>query len=249
MPFHQLQGCRYELKYVISEETARRVREFARCYLRHDQYARADMRYAYPIYSVYLDDPSLSMFHAAMNGHKNRHKLRVRYYDPHPQAPVFFEIKRRVNDVVVKERSLIHRKSASELLLGRCPRRDDLVDQDDLDAFWALKRFGELRGALHAVPRINIYYEREAWVKPLDETVRLTIDRQAAISRFAGNFDSPRWAHVRMEGAILELKFDDRFPIWMRELVQCCDLWRMPMSKYATCMLQLPARAPQLCHM
>src|SRR5438552_11210999 len=124
MPFHQLQGCRYELKYVISEETARRVREFPRCYLRHDQYARADMRYAYPIYSVYLDDPSLSMFYAAMNGHKNRHKLRVRYYDPDPQAPVFFEIKRRVNDVVVKERSLIHRKSASELLRGRCPRRD-----------------------------------------------------------------------------------------------------------------------------
>ena len=51
-----------------------------------------------------------------------------------------------------------------------------------------------------------------------------------------------------MEGVILELKFDDRFPLWMRELVQSCDLWREPMCKYSTCMAQLPAREPELCH-
>jgi hypothetical protein len=36
------------------------------------------------------------------------------------------------------------------------------------------------------------------------------------------------------------LKFDDRFPLWMRTLVQTCNLYRTKMGKYAQCVEQIP---------
>ena len=46
---HQLQRQRFELKYLIDEATARRVRDFARCHLMRDDHAIPELRYAYPI--------------------------------------------------------------------------------------------------------------------------------------------------------------------------------------------------------
>ena len=49
-----------------------------------------------------------------------------------------------------------------------------------------------------------------------------------------------------MQRVILELKFDDRFPTWMRDLVECCDLHRSSMGKYVHCMNQVPRRSDAL---
>src|SRR5437762_3062921 len=93
-----MQRNRFELKYIIDERCARRVRDFIRAYVIHDRFARPEFSWAYPIYSVYLDGPSLPLYNATVCGHKNRFKLRARYYDANPKHPVFFETKRRVND-------------------------------------------------------------------------------------------------------------------------------------------------------
>jgi len=58
-----------------------------------------------------LDNPGLSLCHATIDGVKNRFKLRIRFYDHVESNPVFFEIKRRVNDVILKERAAVRRAS------------------------------------------------------------------------------------------------------------------------------------------
>src|SRR6266481_6265102 len=104
MPLEKhLHTNRYELKYLVDEITARGARDFVRGHLRRDIHAVAAMRYSYPVYSLYLDGPGMMLRDAAFCGHRNRYKLRLRYYDDQPQTPVFFEIKRRVNDVIIKE--------------------------------------------------------------------------------------------------------------------------------------------------
>src|SRR5207253_2524147 len=113
---HQMQRQRYELKYIVDETTARRVRDFARCHLERDEYAVPAMGHRYPIYSLYLDGPKLPMFNSVLEGHKNRYKLRLRYYDEKPASPVFFEIKRRVGSVCEKSRALVKREQARSLL-------------------------------------------------------------------------------------------------------------------------------------
>lgn len=242
---HHYQRSRYELKYLIDEPCARQVRDFVRSHLQRDPHARADMRYSYPIYSLYLDCPNLSMFRATTQGQKNRMKLRVRYYDYKPTSPLFLEIKRRVNEVILKQRAIIKRDALNSLLAGFCPQPEDLCDPTDTDSYGVLREFCNLRNALHAIPRMHIYYEREAWISPQDENVRITFDRAAASSHYEHSLEPRRWHDAQIGSVILELKFDDRFPIWMRNLVRCCDLYRTTMGKYVHCMAQsVPASKP-----
>src|SRR4029450_9264383 len=111
---HQVQRCRYELKYVIDEVTAARVRDFARCHLQRDEHSAPEMRYSHPIYSVYVDGPGLCLYRATCQGQLNRYKLRVRYYNENPWSPVFFEIKRRVHEAILKERAIVRRECMAE---------------------------------------------------------------------------------------------------------------------------------------
>jgi len=43
------------------------------------------------------------------------------------------------------------------------------------------------------------------------------------------------WLQPPIEGIVLELKFTDRFPKWMGELVKSFNLWRDCMAKYVYC--------------
>ena len=90
MPFEDhMQRNRFELKYRIDERRARQVRDFIRSYMVRDRYARPEIGGCYPIYSVYLDNNALDLFNATVCGHKNRFKLRARYYDDKPTSPLF----------------------------------------------------------------------------------------------------------------------------------------------------------------
>ena len=248
---HQLMRSRFELKYIIDEPTARGVRDFARSYLQRDEHAVPAMGHAYPIYSIYLDSPGWSLYNATVQGMKNRYKLRIRYYNDNPKSPVFFEIKRRVQDVILKDRACVKRESVKEILRGRCPNRDDLLNPNDMDSYSALRNFMDLAADINASGRTIVYYEREAWVTPSDDNVRLTFDRKLAGMRWEGQFVPPRetWYYPRMPGVILELKFDNRFPLWMRELVRTFDLYRVCFAKYITCTYWLPRMKAQLCHL
>jgi hypothetical protein len=240
---HHVQRSRYELKYLIDERCARQVRDFARSYLCRDPHAIAEMRHSYPIYTLYLDDPGLALYRATVQAQKNRFKMRVRYYDHQPNSPLFCEIKRRVNEVIIKQRAVIRREALERLVSGCCPRLDDLHDAADAESHGTLREFCQLRDSLHAQPKIIVYFEREAWISPSDENVRITFDREAAAAHYTTTLRPDHWSDAKVEHVILELKFDDRFPLWMRELVQCCDLHRTRMGKYVHCMDQLPRAA------
>jgi SPX domain protein involved in polyphosphate accumulation len=230
-----LQRSRYELKYIIQEPTAHEVRAFARNHLMPDPYARADSAFSYNIYSVYLDSPGYALMNQTLEGLKNRFKLRVRFYDNNPDHPVFFEVKRRVNDVIVKVRAKVRRESADRLMhpFGGWPDRSDLANPDDERSFSALTKFCQLRDKLGCGPAVLVAYNREAWCSPEDDSVRVTFDRalEAAPYDPVGTFALRRdekWIRppMRVPGVVLELKFTDRFPNWMRQMVQTYSLFR-----------------------
>lgn len=244
---HRLQRQRFELKYVIDEPTARLVRDFARSYLQRDEHAIPELRYAYPIYSLYLDSPQLALYRATIEGRMNRFKLRIRYYNEVPTGPLFFEIKRRVNECILKERAVVKRDRLRELLAGRCPRPDDLVKPDDAKGYSALRRFCELCGNISAEGQVIVFYHREAWVTPTDDSVRLTFDRDLATAPYDGHLGEKTWTPAMTDGVVvLELKFDNRFPLWMRDLVFACNLYRTSFPKYVHCTEALPQGRPRL---
>ena len=92
-------------------------------------------------------------------------KLRVRFYDDNPQHPVFFEVKRRVNDAIVKVRAKVRRDAADRLMYAHhaWPDRPDLANPADDRGYAALCKFCDLRDKMEARPQVMVGYSREAW--------------------------------------------------------------------------------------
>jgi hypothetical protein len=241
-----LQRSRFELKYLIGEPTAHEVRQFARNHLMPDPFADASRGYSYNIYSVYLDNAGLSLMHQTLDGLKNRFKLRVRFYDNNPEHPVFFEVKRRVNDAIVKSRAKVRRDAAHRLMHAResWPDRSDLANPADDRSFAALCNFCELRDKLNVRPAALVAYNREAWCSPEDDSVRLTFDRVLEGAPYEKDRTfrlerTTRWVRPPLPFVVLELKFTDRFPNWMRQMVQTFNLFRTCMAKYVSCQVAM----------
>jgi hypothetical protein len=165
----------------------------------------------------------------------------MRFYDDKPDSPVFCEIKRRLNDVICKERVAIQRHSVQPFLQRRFPERTDLVCFSP-KAFDSLRHFCSLRNAIQADRGILVSYLREAYVTPHDNSVRLTFDRNVTSGRFDDQLRINRHDErfqPRLAEVILELKFTDRFPFWMHDLVHEFNLQRSPMAKYVACAVSL----------
>lgn len=242
-----LQASRYELKYVIDEARARQIAHFVRSHLVPDAYALPERNYSYPVYSLYFDTSNLTLFRQTVQGIKNRFKLRIRFYNDDPDAPVFLEIKRRITDVIRKQRAAISRAGVQRLLEGTWPSLVDLVSSNgNGKPASALHDFCATADAIGAKPCIYVSYLREAYVSPDSNRLRVTFDRFIGGTRYnpAEGLRCPREAvPTKVEGAVLELKFTDRFPAWMAEMVQSFNLYRRSVPKYVECLrvIQFPS--------
>ncbi len=240
-PQSKMLACRFEYKYIISEAKARSVYDFVRCYLEPDQYTPDGFTPGYPVHSLYLDSADLHTCTAVLQGHKNRFKLRVRFYDEDPSHPVFFEIKRREGAVILKQRAMVQRRYADDLVSGVGPLMDHLYRADTKN--WkALYEFCRLRDLLIARPAAYTSYHRAGYEPAGMNTVRVTFDRQLRAGRYTGTLsalDEGTWPMVEVAGVVLELKFTDRFPNWMHELTQIFDLRRGSMPKYVECVSRI----------
>ena len=102
-------SARFELKYVVEEARAVAVADFVSSYLRPSEHNGEGPIRGHPVISLYLDSPDFFFFRQAYTGHKNRMKLRIRFYDDEWQRPAFLEIKRRVSEVICKDRAMMTR--------------------------------------------------------------------------------------------------------------------------------------------
>jgi hypothetical protein len=230
----KMQQSRFELKYVIREDVALAVRQFVRSYLEVDEFGVGKADFSYPVHSLYLDNPALALYRGTTEGVKNRFKLRLRYYDDRPASPVFFEIKRRMNNVIMKERGGVRRESVGLLLSGHLPQTEHLLSKSPKQ-FVALQRFCELMGQIHAVPKVHVFYMREAWVSARDNSVRVTLDRQVLCdidkeARLEVAVHNP--VNVFGKMVVLELKFTNRFPDWFGDMVRVFGMLRTGAAKY-----------------
>jgi len=229
-----MQAQRFERKYFLKERQVVPLREFISGYLQLDEFSVGRPDNCYSIHSIYLDSDQLTTYWATVHCEKLRFKLRARYYNDDPQGPVFMEIKRRENECVLKQRAPTRRCGAAELIGGQLPGAEHLVSGRPNDLA-VLQRFCYLSQRLHARPMMQISYEREAWIHPRTNSVRVTMDRNVR--------GEPRHEAVfntRMDHAVypfrnqivLELKFTDRFPDWFADLVRHFDLVQTGAPKY-----------------
>ncbi|HTI72736.1 MAG TPA: polyphosphate polymerase domain-containing protein [Candidatus Limnocylindria bacterium] len=234
---NRLQEQRYELKYWVDAKVAPLVREFVLQYLQLDPFGVGKPENSYPVHSIYLDSERLDTYWHTINGNKNRYKLRIRYYDDQPNTPAFFEIKRRANDVILKDRGGVKKSSVPRLLEGHHVEPEDLLNPASTSDLLAVQHFQELMFGLDARPMLHVGYDREAFEHDLDSSARVTMDRNV----ITGPVRSPdlvvktRDPHCFFgTTVILELKFTSRFPLWFQELVQRFDCVRTGAAKYTS---------------
>jgi hypothetical protein len=237
---------RLELKYLIDEFAADRIRSSIRPYCRPDRYNGGTagdtgkgrgQHPGYGVRSLYLDSPGLALFRAKERGDSERVKLRVRTYVDSPGNPIL-EIKRRVSDIVHKTRARVQHEEVEGIARGRVPASSDSRVENFLNDF-----------ALHSLrsgaqPTLWVDYDREAYTSDVDTYARVTFDRQISARRTdawdfdAGSgedscrFDDHRSSGLRARNVVLELKCESFVPSWITSLIQTHALKRQSFSKY-----------------
>jgi len=230
----KLQASRFELKYVIPEATALQIRDYVRSYLELDEYGVGKPNYSYPVHSLYLDSDDLKLYWSTINGDKNRFKLRIRFYNNNPEVPVFFEVKKRMNNCIMKKRGGVRRECVEHLLAGHMPEPSYLVSKEPKH-FFAVQDFCRQMQEIAAKPKVHIGYFREAYVPHDDNSARLTMDREVRSepelsARLSTKMGKP--ILVWGKDVVLELKFTNRFPDWFRDLVRVFGLRQCGAAKY-----------------
>jgi hypothetical protein len=251
MAADKMQPQRFEHKYIIPNGVALQIRNFVSGPLEIDEYGKTLPNFSYPVHSLYLDSPDLKLYEATINGDKNRYKLRLRFYENRPDAPVYFEIKRRMNNTIAKQRGGVRREAVAALLAGDLPEPAHMVSRDPRHLF-AVQRFHEHMTALQAEPVAHVAYLREAWLSPGDNAVRVTMDRSIRIelegtSRLSTAMSQPVLVFDEesmrgQEAVVLELKFTSRYPDWFRDLVSGFGLMQCGAAKYVDGMTRLMER-------
>ncbi len=244
-------SARFELKYLIEESRAVAVADFVSSYLRPSEHNGSGPIRGHPVISLYLDSPDFFCFRQAYAGHKNRMKLRIRFYDDEWKRPAFLEVKRRVSEVICKDRAMMSREGVRQILISGWPARPYFPDcthlihgkrrQDVNEDFWGFANTMRARGAIY------VSYYREIYEAPDDEELRVTLDRYIYGSRYDGSgemrvpkrgwrpFLPPHLTPFPRDGVVLELKFDNQAPRWMFDLVKIFNLRQIPVCKYAAC--------------
>jgi hypothetical protein len=238
---------RREYKYLIDEPLAARVRRAIAGACEPDAHAPGGR---YLCDTLYLDTLGLDLYRATVENARARYKLRIRTYPEAPGAPdtpVFLEVKRRVDDAIVKARARVAASAWVSLLETGDLSRAAPTPLADAEHFLARYHARAL------VPQLLVRYEREPYTSVVDDYVRVTFDRQIAmqpcstLSLAAG----PHWIPIDAGApspVVLELKFSGRAPRWMVQLVRTLELPRLSFSKYARAIetMRRPARRAAL---
>ncbi len=209
---------RYELKYAVTPADACVLESRLSGLLARDAHAQGG---AYEIRSIYFDDARDTHLREVQDGLSERSKWRIRFYD---RSDSFISLERKCkrNAMTLKESCAISRADMEALLEGRRPCGEDAL----------LRSFAAAQAARGYGPRVIIDYQRIPFVYPAGN-VRITLDRQIRCGNgFKAPFDGSGLS-IPVEGMLLEVKYADFLPDFIRLALSINHLAPTSFSKYA----------------
>ena len=231
---------RYEYKYIIPTSKINELRKLILPYMNLDKYAVGRKGNEYTVKSIYFDSPSFDFYFEKIEGIKNRKKVRIRSYNcEDPDNPVFFEIKRKFNVPIIKTRSSTKFKYAKEIfsdnrINGFIINSKQFPELEDNS-----KRFFYQIFSKNLRPVILIMYEREPYLHKFDPTIRITFDKNLRSIPFPAIdelYNDEKAKHVLQNNFIMEIKFNDSFPSWMKPVIGKLGIRKQAASKYTICL-------------
>lgn len=196
----------------------------------------------YRVTSLYYDSADLRAYWEKLDGVAIREKVRLRYYGS-TWSQAFLEIKRRYYNQVIKHRVRLEPDKIEALLDGEAGLREARAlsesteaEGETLSRVHHLAVREELRGTAITT------YLREAWEGPYDNRLRVTFDHLCQ-GQFPGshrlapeNCGLPLFPDTQI---LMEVKFNNRLPLWLRDGLNRCQVRPTRFSKYAEAVTRL----------
>lgn len=217
---------RNEIKYICSEQQLRLIEQRIEKICKKD--AHVGESGTYTISSVYFDDYHNSCFLDNESGVNLREKFRIRIYDGNMQR-IALECKMKQNGKNHKESCLITEERCRAILEGRCELRED--DPELFRKFYLQYHTRMLR------PKVIVQYERTPFIYQTGN-VRITFDRYISGTENVlgfGQMGIPMRPIMPTDCHILEVKYDELIPDYIKNALQLRDLKQTAFSKYYMC--------------
>ncbi len=242
-PVSPLNLDRYELKYLIPYSLVEPISQYVSLYCEMDYYSQISHDSFYTINSLYLDTPSFLFYRNKELGEQD-FSLRIRSYGDQPKAPFFFECKMKNREFSKKRRGKVPIANFGDIF-----DRPELVKDFDPYQDKNLTFFINLANSYNARPVILSQYRRRAFLSTCDDYARVTFDRSMRYMREdtfnvmpdearMTNYDHPDSFEAPGRNVVLELKCEQKIPVWMIDLVRTFGLVRDSFSKFQGSMLE-----------
>ena len=225
---------RHELKYIISFRDYYELRNRALAFMCHDEHGN-DGRYF--IRSLYFDDIMLSDYNQKMDGWNRRRKYRIRIYDLSREI-IKFEVKDKYDSCISKVSDAVTMEEYNSIIDGDYGFIGDMIFSNADGGSRKALRIAFVDNATKILsPQVVVDYDREVFV--CDEgNVRMTFDMNLRAGLASGDIFDPELVTVPAyeEGCmILEVKYDDFLPDYIKSMLRPLGRWQSSQSKYAMC--------------
>ena len=218
---YSFQRC--EKKYFVTPAQQQALLGALAAHMQPDAYG------SYTICNIYYDTDDWRLIRASIEKPIYKEKLRVRSYGvPADGAPVFVELKKKLDGIVYKRRVTLPAELAAPFLSGSAPQAAQGQIADEILWFQRVYR---------AVPKVFLAYDRTAFAGLDDPELRLTFDRNIrwrtdALDLRLGDGGTPLLGSGRI---LMELKLPGICPMWLGRLLSELSVYPAAFSKYGCC--------------
>ena len=180
---------------------------------------------SYFIRSLYFDDYKDTSYYQVIDGISKREKYRIRYYD-YDSSYITLEKKSKINNLGKKEKSVISQEITNMFINNKnFDSKEKVVNELNQ----------KIKSDLYK-PIVIIDYLRIAYTYPIND-VRITIDYNISCSYEINKFFEKGINSIPLlekDTAILEVKYNDYLPDFIKYIINEKSLEMTSFSKYST---------------
>ena len=215
---------RFEKKYILNNLQVEQLKHRLSPFMKLDPILSGKSFYS--IRSLYFDDYNDTCLKQVINGISERYKYRIRFYNDNTDY-IVLEKKYKINNMTKKTSAQITKEVVDGILKGNF-----IISNDNnklLNEFYLMIKTRGFR------PVVIIDYDRVPYVYDAG-CVRVTFDYNLSCSFDFDNLFSEKLSCIPLmeDGkTILEVKYNDFIPDYIRFSLQLNELYRTSYSKYS----------------
>ncbi len=221
---------RHEQKYLLDEETFRKVLAVMDEHMALDKYNIEHKPYT--ISNIYFDTEDNHLIRTSLSKPKYKEKLRLRSYGvPSGDSKVFLEIKKKFNSVVNKRRTVLKLSEAYDFVSsGTPPTAKEYMNRQVMKEIEYFLKLYPLK------PKVYLAYDRIAYFEKGNKDLRISFDQNIRSRRYDVALENGDYGEKLLPDGVylMEIKTSGAMPLWLTEMLAKYEIKRRSFSKYGT---------------